>query len=83
MQSNGAGLWKQSIAVSIAIDDSERAAAILAVMPSETLCSDRVNLVWDRLSARCGDDEDIVFELSRLLDTTGIEWEVDWARSAW
>lgn len=86
MNANGFGRWGQVILVHVPSADAGEAGRLLSLRPvAENYLPDRSAFTWKRWTARRGDDEDIVLELSAVLGTNAaaLDWEIDWAASSY
>lgn len=81
MKSNGFGSYIQEIIVHVPDEHAAEVSRILGQEPVEhDPSSERSYFRIERNSIRRGDDEGVVFDLSRDLPFS-LEWKVDWARS--
>lgn len=84
MENNKHGRWNQTIVIRVSYQDGGKAERILScpyVVASDN--TEKACLHWGRWSSRRGNDEDIVFELSRIFFGSHIEWQVDWEASVY
>ncbi len=84
MQSNGFGRRNQKIVVTVGKQHAELVGKKLGIAPwKESGDPPRVYFVWERLTVRPGNDEDVVFDLSaKLADAQEkIDWHIDWRAS--
>lgn len=84
MKSNGFGRWNQKIVVTVAKQHAELVGKKLGLVPfKEAGDPARAYFVWERLTVRPGNDEDVVFDLSaKLADAQEkINWHIDWRAS--
>lgn len=84
MKSNGFGSWIQEIVVHVDKEHAEQIASELGVAPfKEAGDPVRSYFLWSRTSPCAGNDEDIIFDLFRLLGNPAdrLGWSVDWDNS--
>jgi hypothetical protein len=84
LKANGFGRWWQTITIeadhAIAPQIADRLKAHLTDHPEG---SAKVTMVWQRLTSRRGDDEDVVRELFENLDEIAAlsSWRIVWSQS--
>lgn len=86
MKSNGFGRFQQKIIVHVANDHAEAAGRKLGLEPFKTEGDPaRAYFEWTRLTARPGNDEDVVFDLFMMLGDThdDIDWHIEWSASTY
>lgn len=84
LPSNRFGRVQQRIIISIPKGQHEKLPDDLEIVPLDDQSSPpRAVYLWRRWSARRGDDEDIVIELSAILGTgeDSPDWRIDWQAS--
>lgn len=79
MRSNGYGSYIQTIVVSVPNENAEKVASVLGIKPHE-IADNQAGFQWTRQTTRKGDDEGVVFDLSRELGFD-LEWRIDWDKS--
>ncbi|WEX76655.1 hypothetical protein PYH37_004975 [Sinorhizobium numidicum] len=79
MKSNSFGSFIQTIVISVPNENAEQVASILGIEPFEII-DNQARFEWTRQTTRKGDDEDVVFDLSRELGFD-FEWRIDWDKS--
>lgn len=86
LSSNAFGRFQQQIVFSIQRGQRESLPDDMDFAPlADYSLPPRSFYLWRRWSARRGDDEDIVFELSTILGTRedSPDWQIDWKASAY
>lgn len=84
MKSNGFGRFQQKVIFHVAKDHAKAVAEKLGLEPFEIEGDpNRAYFEWTRLTARPGNDEDVVIDLFTMLGDThdDIDWHVDWRAS--
>lgn len=79
MKSNGCGSFVQRIIVQTPVQDADQVGQLLGIEPFE-IRKGLASFEWTHQSTRRGDDEDIVFDLSRELGFD-LKWRIDWDKS--
>lgn len=79
MKSNGFGSFIQTIVVSVPNENVEQVASILDTEPLK-IVDEEARFEWTRQTTRKGDDEGVVFDLSRDLGFD-VDWRIDWNKS--
>ncbi|MCA1490478.1 hypothetical protein I6F11_06030 [Ensifer sp. NBAIM29] len=79
MKSNGFGSFIQTLVIVVSNENSEQVASILGIEPYEII-DNQALFEWTRQTTRKGDDEGIVFDLSRELGFD-LQWRIDWDKS--
>ena len=84
MRATGYGSWVQEIVVHVDREHMEEVAALLGTHPfKEAGHPVRAYFMWNRTTTRAGNDEDVVFDLFRLLGDPAdrLDWCVNWDTS--
>ena len=84
MVSNGFGSRTQKIIFHVELEQTEQVATKLGINPFKEAGEPvRAYFAWTRLTTRPGNDEDVVWDLSVLLDGRTDFWEIVWNESAY
>jgi hypothetical protein len=83
MKSNGFGSWEQRIIFHVDKEHEDQVATRLGIRPFKEAGEPvRTYFEWTRLTARPGNDEDVVWDLSMELGIGDvIDWKIDWDAS--
>lgn len=84
MKTNGFGRWNQRIVVTVGKEHSELVCKKLGIAPwKESGDPPRTYFVWERLTVRPGNDEDVVWDLTEQLQDAQnvLDWRIDWRAS--
>lgn len=86
MKSNGFGRFQQKVIVHVAEDHARAVAEKLRLEPFKTEGDPaRAYFEWTRLTARPGNDQDVVWDLAMMLGESSepIDWHIDWSASTY